>query len=425
MDNSLDLYTKKIWKEAVLDAYFRYDNSVNYYYGFKPEEYKDVLSYKNSDISTMYNNVSFKAVYKSLYHDDDHFNHIISLKVEDLIGSWNQNEFSLNISGDISKVFSLFDNDKQLCGISIDYNHLFDKFKYDKGAPYFAEISNVLMLNTDNQYNTGIIDFRPYFNFKIQKFELHTALSLAPEFGHESSFHFLPNAEVYFPIVPAKVFFKGGLTAQVQRESLYSLVGENPFVSPILHLKTTQEYRLYASLILPLSERFEMSAEGGLNKYTNHTFFTHDDAAELKNMFSVIYDDATRVYVKANARYDIEGAFALKTELLFQSFNTETLVFAPYEPKFIASLSAEYKPTENLTFDIIPVFKTATKAMFYDQEKHLKPIFDLNLAAQYQYDEQWAFFARVNNVAFQQYQEYYNCPSQRLMFMLGAKYMFD
>jgi hypothetical protein len=434
MTNSLDLFGKKVWDKSVLDAQLYYDNSVHYFYGFNQNVFPKDVAYTNSDIRTTYHNIGFKTTYQSLNKDPEQFNYKATLAFEDLIGSWSQNEFTLNLAADISKTFTLFDNDKQLLGISLDYKHIFDKFSYSSGAPYFSEnINNLyatdiiswLVLSSDKKYNTGLFSFAPYFDFKVSKFQLHTALALVPEFGKESSFHFLPTAEVSFPILPDKIFFKGGLNSWAKRESLYNIETINPYIGTVLDLQTTTLYRLFGSLSYPVSEQLSLAVEGGLDKYTNYIFFTHAQQAAYNNIFDVIYDDATRFYFNASARYDIENSFAINGKVEFQSFSTEIFSFAPYEPKLIASVSAQYKPTKKLTFDLTPVFKTGSKAMFYGQEKHLGAIFDLNISAQYQYNEQLFIFLKADNVAFQKYYEYYNYPSQRLMVMIGAKYLFN
>ncbi len=62
------------------------------------------------------------------------------------------------------------------------------------------------------------------------------------------------------------------------------------------------------------------------------------------------------------------------------------------------------------------------------EEKSLKPFFDLNLGAQYNYNERLSFFLRLNNyLAWTRRltpELFYNTPSEGVNFLLGASYRF-
>lgn len=423
-NNDINLYAKNIWDNFFVDAKAYYNNSINYYYGFN----NDTLNLDNANFRTVWNNVGFKANYESLFRDDDALHHKASIAIEDIFGSWGSNEMTIIASAEALKRFELFNNDKQTIGLSLNYKHSFSKFDVsilDK-APYFYNGVLPLYLIADPtiKYNTGIISIKPYFDFKIDKFQLHTALDFAPEFGQESHFHFFPTAIVYFPVILKKLYFNGGITGNVERIGLNGLRLENPYISPYLNIKSTSNFKLYAGLNSTFTESLEINIEGGLQNFTNHHFYTFDSLSSLNNMFNIVYDDVVRFYLKAHLEYNIIKVLALSLNTELQSFKTDKLEFAYYQPKFTTSLSLQYIAADKLIFDLTPTFKAGMKTMYMGEEKKLAPIIDINLNAEYRYSDQLSVFVKLNNLAFQRYEQYYNYPSQRFMGMVGASMSF-
>lgn len=423
-NNDINIYGKKIWNKFFVDAKAYYNNSINYYYGFN----NDSLKIDNSDFRIIWHNVGFKANYESLFREDDALHHKANIAVEDIFGSWGSNEMTINASAEACKRFELFNKDKQTIGLSFNYRHSFNRFDVSiiNKAPYFSNSVLPLHLVEDPTitYNIGIISIKPYFDFKLNKFQLHTALDFVPEVGQESHFHFFPTAIVYFPIIPKKLYFNGGITGNVGKIGLNGLRLENPYISPYLNIKSTSNFKLYAGLNSIFKESLEINIEGGLQNFTNHHFYTFDSLASLNNMFNIIYDDVVRFYFKAHLEYNIIKVltFALNTEL--QSFKTDKLEFAYYQPKFTASLSLQYIAADKLIFDFTPTFKMGMKTMYMGEEKTLDPIIDININVEYRYSDQLSVFVRLNNLAFQRYEQYYNYPSQRFMGMVGASMSF-
>lgn len=403
-NTDINLYGKKIWDKFYVDAKLYYNNALNYYYGFN----NDSLKLDSKDYRMIWNNVGFRTNYASLYRNDDALHHNIGFLVENLSARYGLNELNVGIYADANKKFKLFGQDKQTIGLKFNYKHTFDKFD----QPGF------------DTYNTGIVSIKPYFDFKVKKFELHTALDFSPEFGKESKFHLIPTAVVDFPIIPSQLNFKGGIIGGVERISLNSLRIENPYIAPYLDLKTTSNINLFAALKSNFVDNLDINLELGMQYLKNQQFYSFDTVASYKNMFSITYDNASRLYIKANMGYSIDKTFKVIADLEYQTYNVESLDFAYYKPSFMASMSLQYIAADKLTIYFTPTFKTKTRAMYFNEEVSLKPIIDLNLSAEYEYSDQTRFFVRLNNLAFQSYESYYNYPSQRFMGMIGVSISF-
>lgn len=423
-NNDINIYGKKIWNKFFVDAKAYYNNSINYYYGFN----NDSLKIDNSDFRSVWHNVGFKTNYESLFRNQDALNHKLSFSVEDISGKWKTNELKFQFDAQASKRFELFDQDKQLLGLMFSYLHYFNNFDASilTNAPYFSTkvIPLDLIANPSKSYNTGLVSVKPYFDFKVNKFQLHTAIDFVAEMGQNKDFYIYPTAIVYFPIIPKKLYFDGGLIGNIERVSLNTLRIENPYISPYLNIKTTSNYKLFAKLNSTFSNKLGINVEAGMQNFTNRHFYIHDSLAQYNNIFNLTYDDVIRYYFKAHFEYNIIKVFALSLDAELQSFETDKLAFAYYEPTFSTSLSLQYIISNKLIFDFIPVFKTGMKAIYLGQEKTLDPIIDINMNVEYKYNDQLSFFVKLNNLAFQRYQEYYNFPSQKFMGMIGASFSF-
>ncbi|HHT02710.1 MAG TPA: hypothetical protein GX005_00135 [Bacteroidales bacterium] len=423
-DNDINIYGKKIWNKFFVDAKAYYNNSINYYYGFN----NDSIKLDNSDFRTSWHNVGFKANYESLFRNEDALNHKLSFGIEDLFGKWGSNELTVKLDAEASKRFELFDKDKQLLGLELSYLHSLSNFDVSilNAAPYFSKdvIPLLFFTNPTQTYNTGLVSIRPYFDFKVNKFQLHTAVDFVTEFGQEKDFYIYPTAIIYFPLMPKKIYFEGGLTGNLERISLNTIRIDNPYISPFLSIKTTSNYKLFAKLSSTFSNKLGINLEAGLQNFSNLHFYELEPFAEYNNMFTIVYDDAVRYYLKAHLEYNIIKVFSLNLDAEFQSYKMDLLDFAYYKPTFTTSLSLQYIVANKLIFDLIPQFKSGMKAMYLGEEKKLDPIIDINLSINYKYSDQLSLFVKLNNLAFQRYQEYYNFPSQKFMGMIGASFSF-
>ena len=60
----------------------------------------------------------------------------------------------------------------------------------------------------------------------------------------------------------------------------------------------------------------------------------------------------------------------------------------------------------------------------YDDIKELKPIVDIQLGCDYNFNEDLSFYAEVKNLIHNKYQIYYNYPSYGFQAFVGFKYRF-
>ena len=182
--------------------------------------------------------------------------------------------------------------------------------------------------------------------------------------------------------------------------------------------------KIFAQAVYAGSNNVHVKLEAGYDIIKNKYFYTLDKNAGLNNMFSLVYDNANRLYIDFNFDYKLNN-IVLKANAMFQNVKTQQLKEPWYTPKFKADLAIEYTAADKFTIAFIPGFFSSMKCENENGEiVKLKSGIDINLNASYNYSDQLVFFVELNNLAFQRYYEYYNYPSQRFVGLLGARFAF-
>ena len=257
----------------------------------------------------------------------------------------------------------------------------------------------------------------------IKQFNIHAALSLAPCFGNHGKFYFLPDIVVSLPTLTEHIGVEGGLKSETELPTLNAMVRENPYISPLVQTKLQSAISLFAKASYSGSNNLHAELELGFASLQDKYFYTLDTNATLNNMFSIVHDNAKRLYVDLRFDYKLKD-ITLKANASFQNMKTEDLEKAWYVPNFKTGVSVEYS-VDKLTIALIPTFVSSVKCLNEKREvAKLKSRFDLNLNASYKYSDQWTFFTELNNLAFQRYYNYYNYPAQRFVGIIGARYAF-
>jgi hypothetical protein len=142
-------------------------------------------------------------------------------------------------------------------------------------------------------------------------------------------------------------------------------------------------------------------------------------------MFVLVYDNTKTAYIQLNVAYQIDNKFDLSFNLLYQNVKTDSLKHAWYTPAFKTNLLLKYNANDKFSISLVPSFQSKVKCLNPKGEvEELKSKIDINLWANYNYNDKLSFFVELNNIAYQRYFNYYNYPSQRIVLMAGAKYAF-
>ena len=251
-----------------------------------------------------------------------------------------------------------------------------------------------------------------------------------------------PNVEASYRIVDEILIGYTGVTGDLIQNSYFDFASLNPFVSPTLLITPTdQQYHGFIGLKGKLSNSVSYNIKGNYFAEENKALFKTNPAQtfatedyQFGNSFNVVYDNVKTFSVAGELNIDVNRNFklAIKGEYFNYSTNFESeawnlpditgSVFLDYqisEKWYMGGtvfFTGERKDEPNLLGTLIPTEgNVVTLDSFFDANAHLG----------YNVTDFLSVYAKVNNIANQNYERWINFPVQGIQFLAGATYQFD
>jgi len=436
-NGDINLWGKKIMDNYVFTsrAYYNYDR--HYYYGISSYTTFDTILQKaqKKDYRLTYHNIGLDLAYNKL-HRDNSLQTNSYFTINYTTSKLKSRELDLHLLLDFSKGIHLFGNTEQTLGLTFDYRHAFRKYKGNWSdtimdisiSPLFIDNVPMLIADGTDKYSQGraIFNFSPYFIFDYNKFHFFTSLAFVPKINGYNNFQILPTATISFEVIPSILSLYGGFKSEVALPTLYEVMKDNPFLSASIKLQDEARENLFVKFITTLSPSAQISLEGGITEMKNHRFYYNTLVynTPICNTMLIDYANAKRYYATFETHFNISTSFALNLQATYQHITRSDDLTPWYSPKFYTTLNATYKYEDKLFVTLAPTFKTKQKAMYLNTEYDLKPTLNINMDITYNYTNNWSFFLNVDNLAFQQYQYYYQYPAYSFIAIIGAKYRF-
>ena len=406
-ENELKLSGKQFYAKHTLSGDLNYERNVVHYYGY------DTSINKLNEAFTRqrYQLIEPKVRLMSHYTDSTHINHDLTLGFHNLRNLHGESENNIKFNG----IGSFFVNKEKL-----NVNFLTDFYNNRQRTD---TLNNLIMtLNPSFEANGG---------------KWHVDIGIAATFDRfkeTNSFYFYPQLNMHYDVYNNLVVPYGGITGGLIKNSMRSLVQENPFVDTTMHLcNTDNKYNFFAGLRGHLSSKASYDVKATYSRLDSLYFFVTDyrGPQTVYNQFNVIYDDAMVLNLNGQLKYQIKEKLNISAKANYYYYKTKTLVRAYGRPEFDMTFSAVY----NLQSKIIVkgdlyvmgkqwgmARKTDGVNVLYNPQL-ISEWFDVNLEGEYRYSKMMSFFLRFNNIAGQRYYRWYNYPSQRFSFMIGVTFI--
>ncbi len=260
--------------------------------------------------------------------------------------------------------------------------------------------------------------------------------------GGKNKFFIYPKLTASYKMVDEILIAYGGIEGDLIQNSYYDFAKENPFVSPTLFVKPTdQQYDAYVGLKGKLSNTMSYNIRG--NYYAdrdkalfkaNPVLLVNEEPYQNGNSYSVVYDDVTTFSVFGEINVDINRNFNLGIKAEYFTYSTDDESEAWNLPDFKASLFMDFQIDEHWfagaslyytgerkdQLDIIDPFIPITPITIT-----LESYFDANAHLGYRINDRWTTYIKANNIANQDYQRWLNYPVQGIQFLAGITYKFD
>jgi hypothetical protein len=252
-----------------------------------------------------------------------------------------------------------------------------------------------------------------------------------------------PSVTASYKVVGNLMIFYSGAVGNLEQNSYKDFVDVNPFVSPTLDIKPTNElYDIYAGLKGKLANTISYNVKGSYVYDESKALFLSNDYNEKStnanyafgNSLHVVYDDMKTLRFYGELKADLSKKVTLEVDGTFSSYTNKTQSEAWNLPTIQLNSKIDFAVTEKW-FAGINLFYVGERK---DQQQNtdivyvvapspvtLDSYFDLNANVRFKYSERFTTYLKVNNITNNGYQKWLNYPVQGFQVLLGANYKFD
>ena len=323
------------------------------------------------------------------------------------------------------------------------------------GSAYFPLGTIGLAIDLDIRYNstltpdlTGplyhfhdrkntLIGFSPKVVFNFEKAKVNVGLLLYGELDtFDDQFQIAPILTGELTIVEGVVSIEGGLKGHYNQNDYRTVQYENPFVSPDRNVKTSfYGIDLFAAVKGNFSKSMSFGLDFSYAMFMNEHFYINrfflenrgaDSRFDYTNLFAPIYDDGSVLTFTGELLYHPSEKLRLLAKGTYYGWKTDSLSKAWNKPDMELVFNGKFSPVKDLWVDagINILGKRYAFDPYAWAEKKLKPVYDLNIGAEYYYNSTWSFFARVNNLAASKYYMWNGYPAQGINVHVGIGISF-
>lgn len=300
---------------------------------------------------------------------------------------------------------------------------------------------------TDDEirYGNTTLGLSPSYTLKQDDLTVDLGLSLVylnDTELNDNKFFIYPNIEASYRLVNEILIAYGGITGGLIQNSYEDFANQNPFVSPTLIVAPTdQRYNGFLGLKGKLSNNVSYNIKGNYFAEENKPLFKANDAQtfatrdyQYGNSFGVVYDDVTTFSIAGELNIDVNRNFTFGIKGEYFNYSLDTQQEAWNLPDITGSIFMDFQISEK--------WYAGASAFYVGERKDqlllvgtltfpdptpitLESYFDANAHLGYKINDQLSVFAKVNNIANQDYQRFLNFPVQGIQALGGATYQFD
>lgn len=261
--------------------------------------------------------------------------------------------------------------------------------------------------------------------------------------NNNNTFFVYPQINASYDVVQDLMTFYTGAEGGLKQNTYSDFVGENPFLSPTLHIAPTdKKYDLFAGLKGKIIDNVSYDVRASYMNESNKALFKSNDYNEdstnenyaFGNSMQLVYDDVKTMRFYGELKADITEDVAFGINGTFNSYKQGFQDEAWNLPTMKLSSTLDFNIT-NKWYAGVNVFYVGERI---DQKENtdlvyivapspvtLAGYFDVNAHVGFKYNAQWTAFLKANNITNNSYQKWLNTPVQGFQVVLGANYKFD
>ncbi len=293
---------------------------------------------------------------------------------------------------------------------------------------YLTQRSDNYEINPTRKRNLFRVE--PFFNIDLKSFNIHVGYKAVNQYDQDTQLNEtkgFPSLKLTYK-TPGLIYFFAGYDGDIIRNTLGSLLDENPYLKPQLTLENTvkdQEY--FIGSRGDLFSGLKYNAKVAYGFYNNLYLFNTYDGSFLPNpetrLFEVYYDQNNTQFANVSAEVSYQNLEFWQTNLKADYFYYETIDFerAWHRPSFTARWGNTFSVTDKLVsaIDFYFISNTYAENPLKFETTKIPAIYDLNAEFTYLFSQQFSAFVKLNNIVGKNYVRYLNYPQQGLNFLVG------
>lgn len=261
--------------------------------------------------------------------------------------------------------------------------------------------------------------------------------------GDGTKSYIYPDINASYVLIDQVLTLYAGATGGMHQNTYKDFTDENPFVSPTLRIKRTDEqYNAFGGLKGKLASNINYNFKGSFKSEKDKPLYklnptkTNGNTAvtrgfEAGNSFYITYDDVKTITAFGEISVDFSSEIRFGGNIAYHIYDM-TNESEPWNlPSLKATAFANFNRDKWFAgADLFFVGQRKDELTRYDGSAEpvlldLGNYIDLNVNAGYKITDQFTAFARVNNLFSSTYQKYANFDVQGLQFLGGLTYKFD
>ena len=306
-------------------------------------------------------------------------------------------------------------------------------------SPDILELDeNNIIQPTNQSYNTSaIVRFRPHIYSRKNNLIFKAGISLQANINENAKFYVFPDLEVSYSLFNNVFIPYGGWVGNVKRNTFNDIRLENPFISEDSPLQNTvQKSNIFAGVRGSLSNKFTFNLSSSFQNLDSMYFFIPDTTSSYGNKFQMIYDNLSQTSFLAEITYQELEKLKISAKGEYFIYSPSNFSRAWQKPDFIFTLSGLLDLSDKIVlksdFYLVgkrDVFSYSEPESIYELEDDkyiysLPTFVDMNISAEYRYNQKVSAFIQFNNFTAKKYQYWQNFPVQSINILGGITISF-
>ncbi len=320
------------------------------------------------------------------------------------------------------------------------------KFRADEDWSGSLGLSYFMTTPQDQFYslNRTYFGIRPRVSYNYGEFNFTAGINIVSENDSipdkSSDFRIFPALKASYQFADEFGFY-GEFSGDVQRNTYFSFVNENPFLGPSDQLlNTIQNYKIEGGIEGQFEEVFHYRGGINMSRYNHMHFFVNDYRQSAfegdSSRFRLVYDDKTTVFnINAEVGFKFSDIYSLGSRLDLYQYSLGSVQEAWHRPTWELRVTNQLTPVERLivqaNLNLMGGLKgrgnPITDALGLPSSHevvNLKTIADLQLKADYGITEQLSVFAEGNNLLNGRNTRWLNYPVRGVQLIGGLSFKF-